>query len=194
MKTKKLPLTIEEIYINHKESVFNHIMRIVKKYHDSEEITEDVFIKIMRLNKNDKTRFNPEKASIGTWIYTITNTVILDYFRTNHQNRYQSVSDFTNNESKEVFNFIAPSNTQADNDILNSELQEKILKAFRTLKPKYRKVAMLYFIRGYDYNELADMLNIPMGTVKGTLARAREKLQLALKGVYELKTEIVETY
>jgi len=191
-------ITIEKIYTDHKQSVFNHVLCIVKNYHDSEEVTEDIFLKIMRLNQNEKTRYNPELSALTTWIRIISNSVILDYFRTNHQDRYKAVSDFVDSDGNEVsdfvdsdgnevFNFVAPRNANADNEVLTNELQKIIINAFQSLKIKYRKVATLYFIKGYEYSEIAEMLDIPMGSVKGMLNRSRGKLQEALKGVYKLK-------
>ena len=181
-------ITLEKIYRDNKKSVFAHVLSVVKNYHDSEEVTEDVFLKIMRLNENPKTRFNPELSALTTWIRTITNSVILDYFRTNHQDKYKAVSDFVDSEGNDVFNFVAPAKQNADSQILTAELQSVIIAAFHGLKQNYRRVATLYFIRGYEYSEIAEMLDIPMGTVKGMLSRSREKLQAALKGVYNLRS------
>ena len=180
--------TIEVIYKEYKSSVFNHVMSVVKNYHDSEEVTEDVFLKIMRLNDKPETRFNPDKSALGTWIRTVTNSVILDYFRTNHQDHYKAVGDFVDEEGKEVFTFVAPSRSNADSVVLTAELQATIVKAFHGLKEKYRRVATLYFIRGYEYAEIAEMLDIPMGSVKGMLNRSRAMLQDALKGVHTLRS------
>ena len=179
--------TLDEIYRQFNSQVFNHVKRVVRNFHDSEDITTDVFIKIQRLNEKESTKFNPEKSSLSTWIYTITNSVILDFFRTNHQDRYQAVSDFIDNEGNEVFNFVAPKNEQADSKVLTDELHKKIVKAFHNLSLKYRRIATLYFIREYKYEEIAEMVNVPIGTVKAMISRSREKLQAELNGIYDLK-------
>jgi len=184
-------MDIQKVYIDNRQMVFNHVMSIVKDYHDSEEVCNDVFLKMIRLNKNPLTAFDESKSALRTWIRTITNSVILDYFRTNHQDHYKAVSNFVADDSKEenkvYFQFVAPKSTNADKMVLTEELQDKIVKAFHDLKPKYRRVAVLYFIHGHEYGEIAEMLNVPMGTVKGMLFRSRAMLQGSLKGTYVLR-------
>jgi len=184
-------MDMQKVYIDNRQMVFNHVMSIVKNHHDSEEVCNDVFLKMIRLNANPKTAFDADKSALRTWIRTITNSVILDYFRTNHQDKYKAVSNFVADDEKEqnkvYFQFVAPKSSGADELVLTDELQAKIGKAFHDLKPKYRRVAVLYFIHGHEYGEIAEMLNIPMGTVKGMLFRSRAKLQDSLKGSYVLR-------
>lgn len=178
---------LERIYKEYHSQVFNHVLRVVKNHHDSEDVVIDVFDKVRKLNEKDSTRFNENKSSLGTWMHTVTNSVILDFFRTNHQDRYKAVSEFVDADGKEIFTFASPENTRADAELLTDELHKKIAKAFRSLKPKYRKIAVLYFLRELEYTEIAELLNVPMGTVKGMLSRARQKLQEGLEDVYTLK-------
>ena len=187
-------MTIEQIYSKHKETVFNHVLSVVKNYHDSEEVCNNVFIKMFRL---ECATYNEKHGTaLTSWIRTITNHQILDFFRTNHQDHYKAVSDFVSSSDKNdeedgttiFFERYNVSGERADKKVLNAELQNKIAKAFRTLKPKYRKIAVLYFLREQEYSEIADVLNVPMGTVKGMLNRSRAMLQDALDGVYTIRT------
>ena len=187
-------MDMQKVYIENRQSVFAHVLCIVKDYHDSEEVCNDVFLKMIRLNANPKTAYNPDLSALTTWIRTITHSVILDYFRTNHQDHYKAVSDFTDdNWSSEVkdntinHKFVAPKTDQADRVVLTSEVRRKINNAIEKLDVKYRRVAILYFLWEYEYAEIADILNVPMGTVKGMLSRSRAKLQDSLKDVYIAK-------
>ena len=177
-------IKFEEIYSEMHEQVLAHTFRVIKNFHDSEDITMKVFAKIVRLNKSDATRFNPEKSALSTWVYMITNGAILDYLRTNKNKKHKFVSEFADNEGREFFEFEASKQSNADSEILATEKQAKIVKAFHDLKPKYRRVATLFFIREHTYEEISDMLNIPMGSVKGNIARARKMLQEKLDNVY----------
>ena len=186
-------MDMQKVYIENRQSVFAHVLCIVKNYHDSEEVTNDVFLKMIRLNANPKTAYNPDLSALTTWIRTITHSVILDYFRTNHQDHYKAVSDFVNdghdsNEANKVFyNFVAPKADKADDGVLTAEVRTKINNAIEKLDVKYRRVAILYFLWEYEYAEIADILNVPMGTVKGMLSRSRAKLQDSLKDAYVLR-------
>lgn len=181
-------ITFEQIYSETHEHVLSHTFRIIKNFHDSEDVTMKVFAKISRLNKSDETRFDPKKSALSTWIYMITNGLILDYFRTNKNKKHKFVSDFGNeHDPKNNFEFEAPKQNNPDSEILKNETQQRIVKAFHDLKPNYRRIGVLYFIREHTYEEISDMLNIPMGTVKGMLSRCREKLQTELKDLHTVK-------
>jgi len=176
---------LTKVFNEHHEEIYNQALRVVKNVHDAEDIRSDVYKKIGNLKCTLYNKDNEKNAQFSSWIYRITNHVILDFLRTNHKDRYKAVSDFFDREddAKSYFAFHAPKNSEADRKIIDAELHSRVAKAFRTLKPKYRKIAILFFLRGYEYTEIADMLNVPMGTVKGMLSRARAKLQTELDGV-----------
>jgi RNA polymerase sigma-70 factor, ECF subfamily len=180
--------TLEQAYNKYHEQIFNHALRVVKNVHDAEDIRSEVYVKIQRL---ESAQYDESKnATLSSWIHTITNSVIFDFFRTNHQEYYTAVSDFADseNEDKTYFNFVASQRHNADANILKTETRNRIAKALWSLKPNYRRLAYFYFIKDLPYNELAEIFNIPIGTVKGMLNRCRAKLQKKLQGVYNVKT------
>jgi len=164
------------MYADNKESVFNYINWKINNIHNAEDLTIEVFRKAHKTYDVNKV-----KGELSTWLRTICNTVIIDFFRTDHSDKYQAVSDFVNAEGDETFQFA--SDSSADTNMLNDELRAKLAGAFRSLKPKYRKIAMLYFVKEKKYDEIAEMCNVPMGTVKGMINRSREMLQAQLQGV-----------
>ena len=190
MKTLKSleNMTVAEFnkaYTENREVIFNYINWKINSIQDAEDLTVEVFMKAERT-------YNKEKANVcsfPSWLRTVANTAIVDYFRTDHSDKYQSVSDFVNAEGDETFQFV--SDNSADSNMLNDELRAKLANAFRTLKPKYRKIAMLYFVREKEYTEIAELCNVPMGTVKGMISRCREMLQAELKGSYQAKAKKV---
>ena len=187
---------VDRVYRKYYQSVFNYVKYIVKKHEDANEVVSDVFAKIMNNYNNPETRYNPERkgkdgstSNETSYVRTVTNAIILDFFRTNHQDRYKAVSNFIDCNGRDSFNFndfaLAP-----DKVMENHELKKKLLKTFRELKPSYRKIATMYFIREMSYEEIADIMVIPMGTVKGTINRARTKLQKELKSLHTQKLEM----
>ena len=179
-----------KIFNTYHKLVFGQVMKMVKNYHDAEEVTSEVFRKIVRLNSKDSTRFDGEKSAFGTWLRTIVVSVTLDFFKTNHQDRFTAVSDFVNDEGSEAFQFEAPSTKTPEKLMIQSEMKERIVEAFAELKPKYREIATLYFMEEMSYEEIANEVDVPIGTVKGMLSRARKKLQTDLKGLYTFKPEM----
>jgi len=180
---------IEIIYRENHVAVLNYINWKINNIEDSEEIANDVFIKV----NNNLNNYDANKSAFGTWLRTITNNSIIDYYRKNaKESKVQKVSDFVNADGDETFQFIADRQSEAGYQLENDELSQKLLKAFRSLKPKYRKIALLYFMKDKQYNEIAEICQIPMGTVKGHIFRIREMLQAELKEVHVSKMVMAE--
>ena len=187
MSTKEF----NQIYLKNKPELFRYINWKVKNKENAEDILEMVFTKAHRLifTNDIRYKFNPEKSNIKTWLITVANCAMIDYWRLNHEYQYhnENVSDFVNIETgEETFQFVASRTENADFNIENLELKNRISKAFETLKPKYKKIAILYFQDNESYDNIAEICNVPTGTVKGTINRIREKLQNQLKSVREM--------
>lgn len=178
---------VEPIYREFYQQVFNYAKYVTRNHENAEEVTSDVFAKIMNLYGKPETRFDGDKAALGTWVRTVTNSVVLDFFKTNHQDRYTMVSSFVDGEGKESFQFVAPPTQTPEKMMENDELKAKLDEAFYMLKPEYRKIASMYFVHEFDYKDIADMLDIPMGTVKGMISRARQRLQNELQDLHVSK-------
>lgn len=184
---------IEPIYKDYYLWVLNYVTWAVKNRHNAEIVTSDVFGKIMNLYSNPETRYNPKRlgkngtpASLATWVRTVTISVVLDYFKTNHQDHYKVVSNYIQKDSKypdSQFQFVASSIQTPEKIVINNELKTKLDEAFEALKPQYKKIATLFFLEGQSYIEISKILNVPMGTVKGILSRAKKMLQTELKEV-----------
>jgi RNA polymerase sigma factor (sigma-70 family) len=175
-------MTNTKIFNEYQKLIFGQVMVMVKNYQDAQDVTQNVFKKIVSLNSKDSTRFNDDDSALGTWIRMIVVHVTLDFFKTNHQDRYKYVSEFVNDDGNDAFQFDAPSAKTPEKIMIEDEMKQRRLKAFRGLKPKYREIAELYFVNEYSYKEIAEELDVPIGTVKGMLSRARKELQKELKG------------
>ena len=170
--------TFEEIYSENYEGILNHINIRVSNPEIAEELTNDVFMKVHKhLGDYDET-----KSAIPTWVRFIAHNTVIDHFRCNrYANNRTSASDFNNGEGITEFEFV--SEGSADTELERSELGQKIMSSFRSLKPKYRRVAVLYFMNQKQYKEIAEILDIPMGTVFGMISRCRAMLQNSLVAV-----------
>lgn len=184
------PLTVEQsnvlttLYSEGYDYIFNYLRKCVNNTAKAESLTSDVFWKVQSLLKNDNFAFNPKKSSVTTYLQTIAKSVLIDSTRTNvgYNKNTSKVSDFVDSEGNEFLQFEAAKTANADDKILTSELHSNIANAFRTLKPKYRKISILYFLRGYKGDEVAAMVNMPIGSVKPMLMRAKKVLQRELQG------------
>jgi RNA polymerase sigma-70 factor (ECF subfamily) len=171
--------TITELYNTHYSSILGFITRSIYNSDDAEELASDTFI---NANKGLKG-FDSSKSNAKTWLRTIAKNLIVDYSRSK---RYKdklaedNVSEYTDENGNELFSFTSDNNTAQT--IESNELQNVINKAFANLKPKYKRIADLYFIEQYSYAEIIEMCDVPEGTVKGMISRCKEMLQSQLQG------------
>lgn len=170
MNEQKNDLNFNEVYSENWESVFNYVRTKIRNVENAEDITMQVF---ERIAKHLPT-FNSEKAQLNTWIFTITNRIIIDHFRSNKSNMLVNVSGYVDDNGNESFQFETPCNS--DQGIENNELKEKIMQSFNNLKGLHKRVAEMYLLENIKQDEIARLFNIPLGTVKGTLNRAKAKL------------------
>lgn len=176
-----IEIDMNEMYKKHFASVKNHIGYRVSNRFDIEDITQLVFIKANRLLSTYKI----EISAFSTWLHNITNSVIIDWHRTNHRDKYPLMSSFIDDDGNETFDATSPMSTDAGLEA--QDLNKRLLKAFRGLKPNYRKIAVMYFIREMEHLEIADKLNVPLGTVKGMISRCRGMLKTQLNDIYKVK-------
>lgn len=172
--------TYNEVYNKNYNRIKNYIRSKITYLDIAENLTQEVFIKLYQ----HFNEYDVNKAKLTTWLFTITNHVIIDYYRTDKSNNYSNVENFVSEDGKETFQITAPANFDTNKILDNKELSNKLMSAFATLKPKYRRVAELFFLEEKQYNEIAEICNIPMGTVKGYISRARIMLQECLNNVY----------
>ena len=172
--------TFNQIYSNFNKLIYRYIISKVKRTEIAEELSQEVFVRLHKHFDN----YDVYKAKISTWLYTIANNIVIDYYRTDHSDRYQQVSNFMDAETgRETYQFAAPESYETENVMETNEINLKIKHAFQNLKPKYRRIAELYFLEDKKYSEIAIICNIPLGTVKGMINRCREMLQNELINV-----------
>lgn len=173
----KNTLNFENVYTMNYQYVLNWIRRSVNSSVIAEEITSDVFMKV----HEHLNTFDEEKASISTWLITIANRKIIDWFRKQkNEQRTTSISEYTDESGKEVIQIV--SNTLIPDQIIeNKRINDAINKSISELSDKYREVAEMHFLNQYNYGEISEYLNIPLGTVKGSINRIRAKLSVSLK-------------
>ena len=156
----------EKIYQSTFSFVANVAYRVLGNREDAQEVLQETFMKVYSNLNNFRS-----EASLKTWIYRITVNTAINYQRKNAQHR----SSLNYRES--VTASVGPNAYQELEDRENEESLQKLLNA---LTPEHRSVLVLRSINGLSYQEMADVLEIPVNTVRTRLKRAREAM-LALK-------------
>lgn len=165
------------IFANHYSKVLQYVKSKVNNDETAEDITQEIFIKI------SKNNFDEEKSKLNTWIFMITNHQIIDHYRCDKSAKLIHVNGYTDDEGNESFEFKSKLN---NNNIEEREIYKSIRKAMRKLNNNEQKIANLYFIQQMKYIEISNILEMPVGSVKGFLSRLRKKLQNELKNEYAI--------
>jgi RNA polymerase sigma-70 factor (ECF subfamily) len=178
---KTIPcIDINELYKKYYSPILNFIMQMLHNSNDAEELTNDTFIKAMQ----NMEKFNSEKSNISTWLHTIAKRLVIDFVRKDESDKYINVGDFVDESGKEIFQFEDKRNNSEEN-LENKELLEAVQKAMSQLKPKYQKIATMFFIEDKPYPEIAEALQMPVGSVKGMVFRIKAMLRGELQFVYQ---------
>lgn len=165
-------------------SNYNKVLIYVKskvnsKIEVAEEITSDSFIKAYK-NINS---FDEKQAQITTWLYTIVNNTIIDYYRANkHSNNKICISDFVSEDGKKFF--IIEDDSHADNEIKNKELSNKIYSVIEDLNPLQKAITEMFFIEDKKQKEIAEFLKMSHSNVRVNVFRIKEILQKKLSQHY----------
>jgi len=134
---------------------------------EAEEITQEVLIKVW----NKAASFNPSKASVNTWIFTIARNTRIDFIRRNERNdRKIDVEDIWHDaESPEPLV-----------DLQQRRAEQVIKQAMQTLPDEQLQVLYKAFMEGKSHNEVAEEMGLPLGTVKSRIRLALSKMQILI--------------
>lgn len=155
------PLPFEEIVAYYEKDVFNYSYALIGKQEHAEEITQDVFVRVLRsihLFRGD--------SSFKTWLFTITRNVTQDFKRKQFDPRIVLVDDIYPQEC-------SPS---AESDYFQFRHESEMCEIVLALPPKFREVILLDVKYDRSMQEIATLLNISVGTVKSRLFRARARM------------------
>ncbi len=157
------------------DQVYNLLYRMVHDKDEVEDLTQEAFIKAFNSLKN----FNEEFA-FSTWLHKIATNNCIDYIR---KRKLQTFSIDKPLESKDgEYSFEIPDSTYIPDKTLIAGQRSKILEdAVNSLPEKYRQVILMRHTEDKDYQEIADELKLPLGTVKAHIFRARDMLYRRLK-------------
>ncbi len=172
-----------ELVRRYERPVFSLIYRMVRDRETSEDLAQETFVKI--LNHIDK--YSPE-FKFSSWIFKIANNVAIDHLRRKTLDTVSidgSPHARTAAESAASSLEFAAQQESALDELEARELGTAIERAVAGLRPMYRACIMLRHVEGRSYEEIASTLDLPLGTVKTYIHRARHELRGALEGTRE---------
>ena len=148
--------------------------RQVRNHEQVEDLVQEAFMKAF----NNLSSYNTNYA-FSTWLYRITTNHTIDYLRKKKLNT-TSINDPVKTRDGEMEIQISDE-AQTDRNIIRQERKQIIHNAINDLPKKYRRVIEMRHLQELSYQEIADQLELPLGTVKAHIFRAREMLYKELK-------------
>ncbi len=157
------------------DAVFNIVYRMVHNRQEAEDLTQETFIKAY----NSINSFNEEYA-FSTWLFKIATNHCIDFFRKRKLQTY-SMDQPMQYKEDEIRHQYADNAPTVDREMVADEKSQIIKQAINRLPEKYRMAIILRHHEEKSYEEIAQILNLPLGTVKARIFRAREMLKKILK-------------
>lgn len=156
-------LEFNKLYEKYKNLVYGIAFSILKNKEDSEEITQTVFVKIFKLEKEKLP-----KEGHASWLYEVTKNEAITLLRNKKKEIMLDDIYYITNEANEI------------NDIIDRETYNKIIQK---LNPKEQEIVSLKILSNLSFKEIAKLLNIPVGTVQWRYYKAIHTLKLLLSNV-----------
>lgn len=155
-----------ELVEQYRDNVYRLAYRMCGNAYDADEAAQEAFVAAWRALPNFRG-----DAKFSTWLYRLTTNAAIDVMR--REKRHQTVGD---GEMMEL----ADDADSPQETVERTEQQEAVQKALSTLSEEYREVLLLRYMEELDYAEIAEVLQLPSGTVKSRINRAKAALKTAL--------------
>ncbi|MCX6179147.1 MAG: sigma-70 family RNA polymerase sigma factor [Chlorobiales bacterium] len=183
-RTKKETLSREERQkqlefqkeaVVHLNSLYNYALHLTMNPDDAEDLVQETYLKAYRFFNSFERGTNCK-----AWLFKILKNNYINRFRKNSKEPgkvdYDLIKDFYHS-IKDVRN----DTTEADSDYFHSLLHEEVYQALHSLPEEFREVIQLCDIEGFTYEEIANMVESPIGTVRSRLYRGRKLLREQLE-------------
>jgi len=164
-----------EILKKYRTPLYNLLFRMVRNKMETEDLVQEAFIKAF----TSLSTFNDEYA-FSTWLYKIAINNCIDHFRKKRLKTY-SIDKPIDSKDGEISREFPDPTYRPDTTLLSKEKDKMIEEAIQNLPEKYRISILLRHKEDKSYEEISQILNIPLGTVKARIFRAREMLKKQLK-------------
>jgi len=169
-----------EIVFRYKDKLVNFLFRYTGSRDDSEDLAQDTFLKLYR-----SKHLYREIAKFSTWFYTIAINIAKTSLRKKSRKKAISLSSFDPENEKD---FELTANVLGPDESANASTESHFIqKAIDSLDENFREVIVLRDIQDFEYEEIAQITGLPLGTVKSRINRGREKLKIMVSEIYKPK-------
>lgn len=174
----------EALILAHEKMVYNVALRMMQHSEDAKDLSQEVFLKAYKNMQN----FD-ERAAFSTWLYRITMNTCIDEMRRRKGKQTYSLEEEQEGEEGAMQRQIADMGDTPEESLLRQEQKGEILQALDTLSAEHKAAIILREIRGASYEEIAEIMELPLGTVKSRISRARNQLKEEILRIRERNRE-----
>ena len=154
----------------YEKNVYNLALRMTGNSEDAYDMSQEAFIKAY----NSLSSFRGD-SKFSVWLYRIVSNVCLDFLRS--RNRRATVSLSVENDEGEEMELDIADEASSPQALLDRSLtRDAVRRGLQALPPDHREILLLREIQGLSYDEIAETLDLEVGTVKSRIFRARKKL------------------
>ncbi|MCS7027352.1 MAG: sigma-70 family RNA polymerase sigma factor [Bacteroidia bacterium] len=165
----------EKLMNRYKKSVYFMLLKMTQNKDDAEDLTMESFAKAFK----SLHKFNP-KYAFSTWLFKIASNNCIDYIRRNKM-KTLSINNPLETDNGTIDNFDLPDNLELPDEYANRMDKAKFLRSVVESLPKtYSTLIKLRYYEELSYEEIAQIIGVPIGTIKAQLHRARELMYKAL--------------
>lgn len=173
----------EELFKRYKDAIYFMLLKMVHNKVDAEDLTFEAFGKAFRNLK----QYSP-KFAFSTWLFKIASNNCIDFLRKRNNNTVSIDGSERDDSDKSYVMTLVSDGLNPEQTIVKEQEARIMRQKVSLLKERYRRLVELRYFKEYSYEEIADELNLPLGTVKAQLFRARELLLKSLQNS-EIKLE-----
>ena len=164
-----------EILERYRAPIYNLCYRMSRSPEDARDLAPEVFIKVFRL----LDRFDEEYA-FSSWLFRIATNHCIDHLR-RHRLRFLSLDGVAGPDGEEFELQIPDEGPEPDAVLERKEAMQRLEDVIADLPPHYRAITLLRHQQQLSYDEIAEVLQLPLGTVKARIHRARAQIQQLLE-------------
>ena len=168
----------EKLLKKYRNLVYSVMVRMVRNPQEAEDLTQEAFIKAFGALQS----FNEEYA-FSTWLMKIASNNCIDFLR-KKKLRTQSIDEPVKYKDESLQFELPDREPTPERKMLNTERSRMINDAIEALPRRYREVIILRHKEEKSYEEIAELLQLPLGTVKARIFRAREMLNKSIRDIF----------
>ncbi len=170
-----------ELMERYRESIYYMLLKMVNNTDDADDLTIEAFGKAFKR----LSQYHPSYA-FSTWMFKIASNNCIDFIRKERKKRTMSIdTGMTNDDGESVTFDLESEGRDPEEELIRDQKMETMREVVMKLKPRYRELVILRYFKEYSYDEISQELDLPLGTVKAQLFRAREFLANLMKNTKE---------